>query len=90
MFKYNNKLLFDELGFLYNNSLITYESNILYDEIDFLYGGFIEPTEEKVSNFVPTFTGPPRDSHGPSRASVLMWNKRNQQEEELLSLLGYL
>jgi hypothetical protein len=89
MFKYNNKYLFDELDFLYNSPPITYETNISYEELDFLYGGFEEQIQQEISNFVPTFTGPPRDSHGPSKASLLLWDKKNKQEEELLSLLGY-
>ena len=67
-----------------------YDSNILFNELNFLYNSFEEEIQQDVSNFVPTFTGPPRDSHGPSKASLLLWDKRNKQEEELLSLLGYL
>lgn len=69
---------------------VGYNSGYLYEELNFLYGGLIEEIQQEISNFVPTFTGPPRDSHGPSKASLLLWDKRNKQEEELLSLLGYL
>ena len=67
-----------------------YDSNILFNELNFFYNSFEEEIQQEVSNFIPTFTGPPRDSHGPSKASLLLWDKRNKQEEELLSLLGYL
>jgi hypothetical protein len=42
------------------------------------------------SNFQPTFTGPPRDSGGITRTSLILGYRRNKEEEELLSLLGYL
>lgn len=69
--------------------MYTYDSPILYNELNFPYNGLLEPIPRKISNFIPTFTGPPRDSHGQSKASILLWDKRNKDEEELLSLLGY-
>ena len=67
--------------------ILSYDSPVLYDKAA-TYDGFFE--EIIASNFQPTFTGPPRDSGGPTRLSLFMGYERNKEEEELLSLLGYL
>jgi hypothetical protein len=67
--------------------ILLYDSPVIYDRAA-TYDGIFE--EIVASNFQPTFTGPPRDSGGTTRTSIIMGHKRNKEEEELLSLLGYL
>jgi hypothetical protein len=69
---------------------LTYNSPVIYD-LDVFYNNTEEIFNEIVAtNFQPTFTGPPRDSGGITRTSLILGRKRNKEEEELLSLLGYL
>ena len=67
--------------------IYTYDSPVAYDNTA-TYDGVFE--EIISSNFQPTFTGPPRDSGGITRTSLIIGHQRNKEEEELLSLLGYL
>ena len=67
--------------------ILSYDSPVFYDK-EATYDGIFE--EIVVSNLQPTFTGPPRDSGGITRTALIMGYKRNKEEEELLSLLGYL
>ena len=66
--------------------ILLYDSPVIYDKAA-TYDGIFE--EIVASNFQPTFTGPPRDSGGRTKASLIMGYERNKEEEELLSLLGY-
>ena len=67
--------------------ILSYDSPVLYDKAA-TYDGFFE--EIVASNFQPTFTGPPMDSGGITRTALILGHRRNKEEEELLSLLGYL
>ena len=67
--------------------ILSYDSPVTYDKAA-TYDGFFE--EIVASNFRPTFTGPPMDSGGITRTALILGHRRNKEEEELLSLLGYL
>jgi hypothetical protein len=64
-----------------------YDSPVAYENTA-TYDGIFE--EIIASSFQPTFTGPPIDSGGITTAAFILGHKRNREEEELLSLLGYL
>jgi hypothetical protein len=80
---YNKSKTFYNVTLEYNNNL-SYNETITYDNIEEIFQEIV------ASNFQPTFTGPPRDSGGITRTSLIIGHQRNKEEEELLSLLGYL
>jgi hypothetical protein len=67
--------------------ILSYDSPLAYDTAATYDGVFKEII---VSNFQPTFTGQPLDSGGITIAALILGHRKNKQEEELLSLLGYL
>jgi hypothetical protein len=88
--KYNDVFIYDEIA-TYNGFIeLTYNSPVIYD-FDTFYNNTEEVFQEIVAtNFQPTFTGPPRDSGGITTAAFILGHRKNKEEEELLSLLGYL
>jgi len=88
--KYNEVFVYNEVatynGFieLAYNSPITYNSDVFYNNTEEVFQEIIK------TNFQPTFTGFPIDSGGITRTALILGHRRNKEEEELLSLLGYL